>query len=164
MIIRPLAALAGTFAFALGLAHCSSAQSGGSAVAPSASCPAAGTRVPYAQLLTQTRNFVGCDVETEVAFVGVGMGGTVGNSVAREGHSIFRSNPPGQGSASGPLSADFSFLTVPDALATPLFSASAGQRFVVRGVMEMQEYGSGYDFGSLGRILRASSVAPSPSP
>lgn len=148
--------------FGMSLMDCSSSQSSPTQVERSASCPAPGTRVPYAQLLAQTRNYVGCDVETEVAFVGAGMGGLVGGNVAREGQSIFRVTPPGQAPSSGPLGMDFSFLTLPDASAGVLFSATAGARFVVRGTMEMQANQGGYDPGNFGRTLRATSIAPSP--
>lgn len=149
--------------FALALLHCSSSQSTVANVERSASCPAPGARVPYAQLLAQTRNYVGCDVETEVAFVGAGQGGLVGGSAARPGQSVFRVTPPGQSPSSGPLGMDFSFLTLPDGSAGTLFSATAGQRFVVRGAMEMQESQAGYESGNWGRTLRATSVAAAPA-
>ena len=149
-------------AFSFVIADCASSLGSVSTVERSTTCPPPGTRVPYAQLLAQTRSFVGCEIETEVSFVGVGMGGLVGGSVGREGHSIFRATPPGQAPSSGPLGADFSYLTLPDGAAGPLFSATAGQRFLARGSMEMQSYGSNYDSGNTSRILRASSVAPAP--
>ncbi len=144
------------------LLHCaSSSVSTTPESAPvSTSCPAPGTRIPYAQLIAQTRQFVGCPVETEVAYVAAGMGGT--GNVARAGESVFRVQPPGQNNTSGGLGADFSYLTVPDGLAGPLFSASAGQRFVVRGRMDLQTYHGGYDIGNLGRTLRGESIQPAP--
>lgn len=142
------------------ISACSSSQGQVQTVERSESCPAPGTRVPYAQLLSQTRSFVGCDIETEFAYVGAGMGGMVGNSIGRPGETIFRASPPGQAPSGGPFSSDFSYFTVPDAAATPLYSAAAGARFIARGTMEMQVYQGGYDPGNLGRVLRARSVAP----
>lgn len=162
MFARILVVVSLVVGFAFALMHCSSSQSTVSTVERSASCPPPGSRVPYAQLLAQTRNYVGCDIETEVAFVGTGMGGLVGGNVAREGHSVFRVTPPGQAVASGPLGMDFSFLTLPDPAAGLLFSATAGQRFLARGAMEMQESQGGYDPGNLGRTLRATRVTAAP--
>lgn len=150
------------FVVLLVLVGCGSSQTSPTTVERSASCPAPGTRLPYAQLLAQTRSFVGCDIETEVSFVGVGMGGLVGGNTAREGHSVFRVTPPGQSPSSGPLGMDFSFLTLPDSAAGPLFSASAGQRFVVRGSMEMQADQGGVETGNWGRTLRGASVQAAP--
>lgn len=162
MFARTIVTVSLLAVFGTSLVHCSSSQSSPTLVERSASCPPPGTRVPYAQLLAQTRNYVGCDVETEVAYVGAGMGGLVGGNVAREGHSIFRVMPPGQAPSSGPLGMDFSFLTLPDASAGALFSAAAGQRFLARGAMEMQANQGGYDPGNFGRTLRATSITPAP--
>lgn len=149
-------------AHSLALAHCASSMvSTGPESAPtSTTCPAPGTRVPYAQLIAQTRQFVGCPVETEVAYVAAGMGGT--GNVARAGESVFRVQPPGQSGSGGGFGAEFSYLTLPDTLAGSLFGASAGQRFVVRGRMDLQTYAGGVDLGNLGRTFRAEAVQSAP--
>jgi hypothetical protein len=139
------------------LADCSASQGSGTLMERAASCPAVATRIPYAQLLAQTRSYVGCDIETEVAFVGAGSGGLLTGN--HPGYSLFRVVPPGQSPSSGALGMDFSFLVLPDAAAGVLFSAAAGQRFLARGTMEVR-LNNGYDPGSWGRSLIATSVTP----
>lgn len=161
MFTRSFITVSVAIILALTLADCAGSQGTATMVARSASCPAPGSRIPYAQLLAQTRSYVGCDIETEVAFVGTGAGGLVGVNTP-QGNSLFRVAVPGQALASGPLGGDFSFLTLPDAAASPLFSASAGQRFLVHGSIAMQEHQGGYDPGAWGRTLRATQVSPAP--
>lgn len=157
MLKRLLLSLCVAALLALSLVHCSAPQGGGTLMERSTSCPVSATRVPYAQLIAQTRSYVGCDIETEVAFVGAGSGGLLTGN--HPGYSLFRVVPPGQSPSSGALGMDFSFLVLPDASAGVLFSASAGQRFLVRGTMEVR-LTNGYDPGSWGRTLVATRITP----
>lgn len=157
MLKRLLLSLCVALLSALSLMNCSASQGAGTLMERSTTCPVSATRVPYSQLLAQTRSYVGCDIETEVAFVGAGSGGLLTGN--HPGYSLFRVIPPGQAPSSGALGMDFSFLVLPDASAGALFSASAGQRFLVRGTMEVR-LTNGYDPGSWGRTLVASRVTP----
>lgn len=156
--------------FSFALLDCASAYTGtpeSAPLPPSTTCPAPGSRVPYAQLLAQTRQFHGCLIETEVAYMAAGAGGVAvgGGSLARAGESVFRIQPPGQTAQGGPLGIEYSYLIVPDATATPLYSASGGSRFLVRGRMElriMRTIAAEYDLGNTSRFLHAMTIQPAP--
>jgi len=124
-----------------------------------ANCPKAGTLKNFAQITAQADIFNGCDVTTEVSFVGVGSGGYfVFSAYDLDGLTMFRVMPLGQPPSFNQLGALEAYsVVIEHKKADVVFSAKVGDTIRLRGAMDYRK-ANGYDTGIASRVFRAQSV------
>jgi hypothetical protein len=124
-----------------------------------ADCPKAGELKNFAQITAQADIFNGCDVTTEVSFVGVGSGGYyVFSAYELDGLTMFRVMPLGQPPSFSQLGALEAYsVVIEHKKADVVFSVKAGDTLRLRGTMDYRK-ANGYDTGIASRVFRAQSV------
>lgn len=123
-------------------------------------CPEAGTKIPFAQLISQTEIFKGCDVTTEVQFIAAGQGGNALSVFDLSGQTIFQVIPLGQRLPDADAN-NISFAGVPHAAAAVIFSAATGDRLLMRGRMDYKRFEfTNIDSGVSNRLFRAEWIKP----
>lgn len=124
-----------------------------------AECPKAGDLKNFAQITAQADIFNGCDVTTEVSFVGVGSGGYyVFSAYDLGGLTMFRVMPMGQPPSFNKLGALEAYsVVIENKKADVVFSIKSGDTLRLRGAMDYRK-ANGYDTGIASRIFRAQSV------
>lgn len=124
-----------------------------------AECPKAGTLKNFAQITAQSDIFNGCDVTTEVSFVGVGSGGYyVFSAYDLDGLTMFRVMPVGQPPSFNQLGALEAYsVVIEHKKADVVFSVKVGDTLRLRGAMDYRK-ANGYDTGIASRVFRAQSI------
>jgi hypothetical protein len=124
-----------------------------------AECPKAGTLKNFAQITAQADIFNGCDVTTEVSFVGAGAGGYyVFSAYDLDGLTMFRVMPVGQPPSFNQLGALEAYsVVIEHKKADVVFSVKVGDTLRLRGAMDYRK-ANGYDTGIASRVFRAQSV------
>lgn len=124
-----------------------------------AECPKAGELKNFAQITAQADVFNGCDITTEVSFVGAGSGGYyVFSAYDLGGLTMFRVMPMGQPPSFNQLGALEAYsVVIEHSKADVVFSAKVGDTLRLRGAIDYRK-ANGYDTGIASRVFRAQSI------
>lgn len=104
------------------------------------SCPAPGTRVPFAKVKALPQVFVGCDVETEVSFVATGWGNQICVEAPADDKASFQIAEPGGAPQSTPFGTFGYMGLIQKSAGDLIFEAKAGDRLVLRGGTHFSQY------------------------
>ena len=110
-------------------------------------CPEPGTSVPFSKVMNETfaREYIDCDIETEVYFVGPGQEGYTSDSLKKKGYMVFRVIPPVETENNTNTSATqyWKFVMIPEKESDQIFSFKVGAPLVLRGGTYVRTYTSG---------------------
>lgn len=105
-------------------------------------CPPPGTKVPFLKIMALPKDFVGCDIETEVTFYTTGWGVFSCDASVR-GRAQFQVTEPGGNPQATPFGSS-GFLALVDKMAAdPLFESRPGDTLILRGGTFFKDYGGG---------------------